>query len=296
MAKEEKAEAVHPFFKSPGRPARKPAKDLTPLTQPLTILDDSDESGSMSTRPDHPKRTLIVSEDEDTNVVGQEIEKDEAQEKRTPKKVRRSTQQIGLVLSSPSSYRPPSTPTKQAIKHELQTGAIESPTTTAPPTVESAVNRPENEQDEFPDLARDPITDLPSLPPSLLIRGKAPYALLAHAFTMLSQTTSRLRILRILTNLLQILIQSDPASLLPAVWLVSNALAPSYEGVALGIGGRAINKVLMDVTGLTPARLKSLHHQYGDPGDVAFHAKVRSLVSSLLLCLLHCSRLMLLAE
>jgi DNA ligase-1 len=50
--------------------------------------------------------------------------------------------------------------------------------------------------------------------------------------------------------------------------------------VELGIGSSVINKAIQHVSGLTPAALKTLYNQSGDPGDVAFAAKsnVRTLI------------------
>ncbi|KAJ4300671.1 hypothetical protein N0V90_002758 [Kalmusia sp. IMI 367209] len=67
----------------------------------------------------------------------------------------------------------------------------------------------------------------------------------------------------------------DPGSLLPAVWLATNAISPPYIDRELGLGGSAISKALKKVCGLDNAGLKTLYNKYGDPGDVAFEAKKR---------------------
>lgn len=100
-----------------------------------------------------------------------------------------------------------------------------------------------------------------------------PYALLAHAFSLLSATRSRLAIVTILTNTLRVLMRHDPEALLPSIYLVSNHIAPPYDGVELGIGLSVVNKAIKDVTGKTPNQLRLLWNKTGDPGDVAFEAK-----------------------
>jgi DNA ligase 1 len=105
--------------------------------------------------------------------------------------------------------------------------------------------------------------------------GSATYALLTHGFVLVNSTTSRIKIVDTLTNLLRTIIVSDPESLLPAVWLATNSIAPAYEELELGLGGSAISKALKKVCGLDNMGLKTLYNKYGDAGDVAFEAKKR---------------------
>lgn len=105
--------------------------------------------------------------------------------------------------------------------------------------------------------------------------GMATYALLTHCFVLVNSTQSRIKIVDTLTNLLRILIEGDPDSLLPAVWLATNSISPPYIDVELGLGGSAISKALKKVCGLDNAALKALYNKHGDAGDVAFEAKKR---------------------
>jgi DNA ligase-1 len=105
--------------------------------------------------------------------------------------------------------------------------------------------------------------------------GHATYAILTRCFVLVNGTTSRIKIVDTLVNLLRIIIESDPESLLPAVWLATNAISPPYIDLELGLGGSAISKALKKVCGLDNAGLKALYNKYGDAGDVAFEAKKR---------------------
>jgi DNA ligase-1 len=122
--------------------------------------------------------------------------------------------------------------------------------------------------------------------------GRATYALLTRCFILVNATTSRIRIVDTLVNMLRIIVESDPDSLLPAVrrqseslpfrvltkiqvWLATNAISPPYIDMELGLGGSAISKALKKVCGLDSAGLKTLYNKHGDPGDVAFEAKKR---------------------
>lgn len=103
--------------------------------------------------------------------------------------------------------------------------------------------------------------------------GDATYALLTRCFVLVNSTQSRIKIIDALVNCLRTLISGDPDSLLPAVWLATNSISPSYISLELGLGGSAISKALKKVCGLDSAGLKTLYDKYGDAGDVAFEAK-----------------------
>ncbi|CAB4494886.1 ATP-dependent DNA ligase [Rhizophagus irregularis] len=104
--------------------------------------------------------------------------------------------------------------------------------------------------------------------------SKAPYRFLVDTFVAIEKTTSRLKIIEILTNALRTIIYHDPESVLPAVWLSSNAIAPSYEGIELGIGSQVLSKAITSVSGASSKALKQYYDKYGDWGDVAYTAKV----------------------
>lgn len=129
--------------------------------------------------------------------------------------------------------------------------------------------------DESP-LVFDPQKYVPDLKASWAeYGGGASYALLARAFVLVNGTQSRIKIVDTLVNLLRTIIEGDPSSLLPAVWLATNAISPPYISLELGLGGSAISKALKNVCGLDSKSLKALYDKVGDPGDVAFEAKKR---------------------
>ncbi|KAF7596418.1 hypothetical protein BBP40_001725 [Aspergillus hancockii] len=105
--------------------------------------------------------------------------------------------------------------------------------------------------------------------------GNASYALLTRAFVLANATTSRIKIVDTLVNFLRVLIEADPSSVLPAVWLATNSISPPYDESELGLGGSSISKALKKIYGLNSQGLKSLYDKHGDAGDVAFEAKKR---------------------
>jgi len=129
--------------------------------------------------------------------------------------------------------------------------------------------------DENP-LIFDPSKYLPDLKTHWATEGgKASYGLLTRSFVLVNSTQSRIKIVDTLVNFLRTIIEGDPDSLLPAVWLATNAISPPYISLELGLGGSAISKALKKTCMLDNGGLKSLYDKYGDAGDVAFEAKKR---------------------
>ncbi|KAM7213429.1 hypothetical protein V8F06_011167 [Rhypophila decipiens] len=126
--------------------------------------------------------------------------------------------------------------------------------------------------DESP-LTFEPSKYIPALQASWAAEGGASYALLIRCFVLVNATQSRIKIVDTLVNCLRLLIEGDPSSLLPAVWLSTNAISPPYISMELGLGGSAISKALKQVCGLDNRSLKVIYDRLGDPGDVAFEAK-----------------------
>ncbi|KAF2666576.1 ATP-dependent DNA ligase [Microthyrium microscopicum] len=131
--------------------------------------------------------------------------------------------------------------------------------------------------DESP-LTFDPQKYIPDLQQHWAAdKGQATYALLTRCFVLVNATTSRIKIVDTLVNMLRIIIEADPDSLLAAVWLATNSISPPYIDLELGLGGSAISKALKKTCGLNNESLRTLSNKYGDAGDVAFEAKKRQL-------------------
>ena len=129
--------------------------------------------------------------------------------------------------------------------------------------------------DENP-LTFDPTKYIPDLKKHWATEGSnASYGLLTRCFVLVNSTQSRIKIVDTLVNFLRIIIEGDPESLLPAVWLATNAISPPYISMELGLGGSAISKALKKTCMLDNSGLKMLYDKYGDAGDVAFEAKKR---------------------
>jgi DNA ligase-1 len=123
-------------------------------------------------------------------------------------------------------------------------------------------------------LTFDPAKYIPQLQESWASEGgAASYSLLTRCFVLVNSTQSRIKIVDTLVNCIRLLIEADPSSLLPAVWLATNSISPAYVSMELGLGGSAISKALKTSCGLDNRALKELFNKVGDAGDVAFEAK-----------------------
>jgi DNA ligase-1 len=197
--------------------------------------------------------------------------------------------------SSDELYRQPSPPAKtKPSSTETKIESRSSPATGSIPMIASAAPQPKSNTLSLQSTAAEEDTITANIPfdqsplefePSNYIPdlqkhwtadgGHATYALLTRCFILVNSTTSRIKIVDTLVNLLRTIIESDPDSLLPAVWLATNSISPPYIDLELGLGGSAISKALQKVCGLDRAGLRTLNNKHGDAGDVAFEAKKR---------------------
>lgn len=247
------------FFKSPSRASRGKEKEV------VVIHDSDDEDAQLAAR--------LAAEE------GMDLELARKLENEWSAKAAISAD---TANKAPSATEPPlrhdpteTVPTSRAgVKASLQSGKLGRGTE----LVVASKQAP-----EFSDLSVDPIVafNITSCPWPSADDVNAPYSFLAHALSMLSATRSRILILNILTNTLRALIVYHPASLLPALYLLSNTFSPPYSPIELGLGSSVITKALQHVSGLSSTALRKLYNETGDAGDVAFAAKssLRTLVA-----------------
>jgi DNA ligase-1 len=96
-----------------------------------------------------------------------------------------------------------------------------------------------------------------------------PYKALAQTLYCMEKTTKRLELLSIVTNFFRSILALTPKDLVPALYLLTNKVAPDYENIELGIGDTVLFKALAEATGSTLAKLKTEFQSKGDIGLVA---------------------------
>jgi len=95
-------------------------------------------------------------------------------------------------------------------------------------------------------------------------RGQpAPYLHLAWAFELLCSTTRRLTKADVLVNMFRSLMALAPDDVLPAVYLSSNKLASSFEGIDINVGGSTVSAAVIHATGTSSDKMKQLYTELG---------------------------------
>ncbi|EPZ30811.1 DNA ligase, ATP-dependent, central domain-containing protein [Rozella allomycis CSF55] len=96
---------------------------------------------------------------------------------------------------------------------------------------------------------------------------------LCETLEAIENTTKRLVINDILTNFFIKLINESQKDLLPSVYLSLNQIAPTFEGIELGIGETVLVKAVSAVTGRSISAIRNDVKELGDLGKVAQSSK-----------------------
>lgn len=100
-----------------------------------------------------------------------------------------------------------------------------------------------------------------------------PYLALARTLEVIEATSSRLKIIEILSNYMRSVIVLTPEDLLPSIYMCLNQLAPAYHSLELGIAETYLMKAIGQCTGRTLAQVKAAAAKSGDLGRVAEQAR-----------------------
>jgi len=98
---------------------------------------------------------------------------------------------------------------------------------------------------------------------------RTPFRFLADAFEVMEATTSRLSLIKILTQVFQKIVDTTPDDLLPCVYLCTNSLGPAHEGLEFKAGEATVLNALSSATGTSVKVLKDRLVKLGDIGDLA---------------------------
>lgn len=97
---------------------------------------------------------------------------------------------------------------------------------------------------------------------------------LARTFQVIEETKGRLKMIDILSNFFCSVMLVSPDDLVPSVYISINQLAPSYEGLELGVAETTLMKAICKATGRNLAHIKSQTQVIGDLGIVAEQSRV----------------------
>ncbi|XP_069186184.1 DNA ligase 1 isoform X2 [Procambarus clarkii] len=98
---------------------------------------------------------------------------------------------------------------------------------------------------------------------------KVPYLALAKTMELIENTSGRLKTIEILANFFRSVIVLMPDDLLHCVYLCLNKVAPSFEGIELGIGETILMRAIAQSSGRSVEKIKLDAEQKGDLGIVA---------------------------
>jgi DNA ligase-1 len=119
-------------------------------------------------------------------------------------------------------------------------------------------------------------TDLPKELESLVTwkaGEKVPYAAVVDCFERVSAVSGRLEKENLLARLFRAIILTSPSELEAVVYLVSNSVAPNFEGLELGIGDSLLVKAICSATGRTKDAVDVAYKEEGDLGVVALTSR-----------------------
>lgn len=136
------------------------------------------------------------------------------------------------------------------------------------------------------------LVDIPDFPDDLTVKEKIckesyhpiqscpvergqpiPFAFLSSTLDKISETRSRLEIIDYISEFIRSLIAIQPSDIIPAIYLLSGKLGPTWMGIELGVGESTIIKAVCDVTGRTAKSIKEQLAVDGDLGVIAAQSK-----------------------
>lgn len=109
----------------------------------------------------------------------------------------------------------------------------------------------------------------------MAVGDECAFLALAACMAEVDAEASRLKIASVLANFFRALLAQCPSEAHHAAYMLSNQLAPPFEGVDLGAGGSTISRAVAEVTGSTRTQMRQAYRGTGDLGDVAFALRGR---------------------
>src|SRR5437660_9126406 len=93
------------------------------------------------------------------------------------------------------------------------------------------------------------------------------FARLAHTFEELEQTSSRLALIELLTQLFRAI--ERPEEIEQVCYLVQGRVAPFYVALEMGMAEKSVTRALVQASHTTPEQVEALYATLGDLGLVA---------------------------
>ncbi|KAI9016694.1 DNA ligase [Hyaloraphidium curvatum] len=184
---------------------------------------------------------------------------------------------VVVISSSPTQAAPPNAAPVAGVSSPPTPPAAPGPASSSPGaapallTLTAAAAGPGGTHLTAKPFSYDPHHPFPDWPAG----GPAPYSFCASAFAAVAAEKGRTASVSILANAFRTLLARSPADVIPFLYLCSNRIAPSYEGIELGVGAQVMTKAIREATGAGSDTLKALYDRLGDLGDVAMELRVK---------------------
>jgi DNA ligase-1 len=127
-------------------------------------------------------------------------------------------------------------------------------------------------------VTTEDVTDIPPAVKKIITwkaGDKIPYSAVVNTFDAVSKVSGRLEKEGLFARLFQAVLLTSPSELETVVYLVSNEVAPSYEGLELGIGDSLLIKAVCEATGRNRAAVVEDYNREGDLGVVALSSRAK---------------------
>jgi len=293
---------IRGFFGGPkGVPAssfRSPEKEVPPASPTIDSAKKSPNQENQADTSSKGRKKLVIDddeEDEEEAVTSAEI----VISKSSPVKENKNNHEEETSKASPAAAKSPAKPAAPRLSPPVAAAAkpvIEKPATffakpvaeakkAAEPTskakAESKPKALEKNAAAKSAISNGTIQDSMSsdIPKELesIITWKAgekvPYSAVVECFERVAAVSGRLDKENTLAKLFRAVILTTPAELEEVVYLVSNTVAPNFEGLELGIGESLIIKAICSATGRDAKSVNAAYKEEGDLGIVALTSR-----------------------
>ncbi|XXG59336.1 hypothetical protein AAC387_Pa04g1440 [Persea americana] len=183
------------------------------------------------------------------------------------KNEKQKTLDDGATTSRSPNPTPPPLPSFFHLMLRLETPPYKDTNPTAQPKEEEDPSL--SIDDRIAALGKKPIDFKPHSAAFWKDGEPVPFLFLARALDLIAGESRRIVITEILCNVFRTVMATTPQDLTATVYLSANRIAPSHEGVELGIGDATLIKALGEAYGRNEKQIKNQLKGLGDLGLVA---------------------------
>lgn len=232
-------------------------------SKPAAATKTSSPAKVEKVEPGPPKKRKNVIDDDDDDETDMKVETKEADKKETEKENLTASKATGITQSSSSSSSSTSS---------SSSSSSTSCTTTKP----SSSSNSSTSTAAAVEITTTTVGSIPKELESIITwkHGESvPFLALVDTFEAVSNVSGRLEKEGLFSRFFRAVILTKPEDLEAIVYLASNAVAPAYEGLELGIGDALLVKAICESTGRNKNAVDEDYRREGDLGAVALASR-----------------------